>query len=77
MLAVTTPMRPNRPHIPSYIINVKERSSDKKDAIRWFPSASTPALSSEVPVVSVRSLSVSASVRGYLGNRAGGRKRKK
>jgi hypothetical protein len=27
MLPIQTPMRPNRPHIPSFIINVKERAS--------------------------------------------------
>ena len=75
MLAVTTPMRPNRPHIPSYIINVKERGHKNNRAANLL--AHPAALPPVVPVVSVRSLSVSASVRRYLGNRAGGRKRKK
>jgi hypothetical protein len=42
-------MRPNRPHIPSYSINVKEPSSDKKRAIRQLLGVSLRALPSDFP----------------------------
>jgi hypothetical protein len=45
-------MRPNRPHIPSFSRNVKERSSDKKRAMRQFLGVSLRALSSDFPKLS-------------------------
>jgi hypothetical protein len=84
MLAITTPMRPNRPHIPSYNHNFKERSSDKKRVIRQSLGVSLRALSSDFPVLrrgpaaaSDRHLGVSASVEGYLRMGDDARKREK
>ena len=44
-----TPMRPNRPHIPSLHQLFKEPSSDKKRAIRQFLGVSLRALPSDFP----------------------------
>jgi hypothetical protein len=49
MQTFATPMRPNRPHIPSSSINVKEPSSDKKRAIRQLLGVSLRALPSDFP----------------------------
>jgi hypothetical protein len=45
-------MRPNRPHIPSLHQIFKERSSDKKRAIRQLLGVSLRALSSDFPELS-------------------------
>jgi hypothetical protein len=46
-------MRPNRPHIPSSILNVKERTQRQKRLGRQFPSVSLPASSSDFPAFRV------------------------
>jgi hypothetical protein len=53
MLPISTPMRPNRPHIPSFIINVKERGHKKHRAANLLahPAALPPGSLSAKPAL--------------------------
>ena len=83
MLRISTPMRPNRPHIPSFIINVKERGHKTNNTPELRASCLRASrfryerfISLPVPSRLHRCV-CSSSVRRYLGKASGGRKRKK
>ena len=72
-VSVLTPMRPNRPHIPSTNNRFKERSSDKQNEARSLPSDPRPpclqifrTLPAAFAPVRFRHRRCFASVRRYL-----------
>ena len=82
MLTISTPMRPNRPHIPSTTINFKERGHKTNNTPELRASCLRVSRFRYERFISLPSASrlhhcvCSSSVRRYLGLVAGTRKRK-